>query len=89
MPLPSAPTSNTTTDADTPSLPEDTIDDILYLARANEPAELLSTIHAAAESSGRAPHAILGAAVDADSGNTALHMAAANGHTGKRGPPSA
>lgn len=61
------------------SLSEDTIDDLIYLARANELDDLkeslsnLSTTHSCPAS------AILAAAIDSSSGNTLLHYAAANG----------
>ncbi|KAH7054245.1 ankyrin repeat-containing domain protein [Macrophomina phaseolina] len=66
----------------TPALSEDELDDLLYLARANETQDLpqylqqLSQTHAPSS-----PADVLVAAVDPASGNSALHYAAANGHT--------
>lgn len=71
------------------SLSEEQIDDLLYLARANESSELLSELavikeaHMAAEGTLTSEAGILLAAVDPETGNNVLHMAAANGHTGK------
>lgn len=71
------------------TLSEEQIDDLLYLARANESSELLSELTAIKEAymtaRGVRPSEvdILLAAVDPVTGNNVLHMAAANGHTGK------
>ena len=71
------------------TLSEEQIDDLLYLARTNEPSELLSELAAIKEVQMTARGVrtseadILLAAVDPDTGNNVLHMAAANGHTGK------
>jgi uncharacterized protein len=60
-------------------LSEETIDDLIYLARANELSDLqtsltnLSTIHTCP------PSTILAAAIDPTAGNTLLHYSAANG----------
>lgn len=65
-----------------PGLDEDAIDEILYLARANEAAELESFL---SELSAEAKHSkaeLLTAAIDPNSKNSALHYAAANGHNG-------
>lgn len=68
------------------ALDEDSIDEILYLARANEPAELAAYVAALASQTGAAQPAVLQAAVDPHSNNTALHYAAANGHNGAFAP---
>lgn len=63
-------------------LDEDAIDEILYLARANEAAELESYLSQLSAQT-KQPHAELAtAAVDPYSRNSALHYAAANGHNG-------
>ena len=64
------------------TLSEDSIDEILYLARANEPAELSTYVAELATQTGVAPGDVLLGAVDAFSKNSALHYAAANGHDG-------
>jgi hypothetical protein len=64
------------------SLDQDSIDEILYLARANEPAELATYVAGLASQTGAAQPAILQGAVDPHSNNSALHYAAANGHNG-------
>ena len=62
-------------------LSEDEIDDLVYLARAGDDAELTGMLSeiAAREGAGVAAADVLEAARD-DSGATCLHMAAANGH---------
>ena len=64
-----------------PALSEDDIDDLLYLARTNELLDLQASLQALTT-----PHlstsSIISAAIDPNSGNGILHMAAANGHTG-------
>ena len=65
-----------------PSLSEDTIDDLLYFSRTADADALQATLNGVSKDLAAPPHDILAAAVDAESGNTALHMAAANGHTG-------
>jgi uncharacterized protein len=67
---------------DVPLLTADELDDLHYLARAKEKDELDQLVsELAAKYDGSKPF-ILAAAIDPDSGNTALHFAAANGHTG-------
>ena len=67
----------------TPStLTTDQIDDLLYLARLGETTELRTAIDLFAKNLSTTPGIILAAAVDGDSGNGLLHMAAANGYTG-------
>lgn len=63
-------------------LDEDTVDEVLYLARANEAAELASFVSKLSEQTQRAKAELVVAAVDPHSKNTALHYAAANGHNG-------
>lgn len=64
------------------NLSEDEIDDILYLARTNERDELAELLKALAAQHSCAQSDILSAAIDPESGNTALHYAGANGHVG-------
>ncbi|KAF2753932.1 ankyrin [Pseudovirgaria hyperparasitica] len=63
-----------------PALTEDDIDDILYLARTNDAAELSTTLAALAKTHATSIASVVSAAVDPDSKNTPLHYAAANGH---------
>jgi hypothetical protein len=63
-------------------LDEDSIDEVLYLARANEAAELESYLGELATRTGRSKVELLTAAIDPHSKNSALHYAAANGHNG-------
>lgn len=65
-----------------PTLTTDQIDDLLYLARLGETADLQAGVDLFAKTLSTTPGTILTAAVDKDSGNGLLHMAAANGHTG-------
>ncbi|CAE7186556.1 hypothetical protein HRS9139_07307 [Pyrenophora teres f. teres] len=62
-------------------LDENTIDDVLYLARANEAAELESYVSELSVQTKRSKADVLAAAIDPYSKNSALHYAAANGHT--------
>ncbi|CAD6589150.1 MAG: hypothetical protein ASARMPREDX12_005649 [Alectoria sarmentosa] len=57
------------------------IDDLLFLARLGETADLKADVGILATSLFTTPGTILLAAVDKNSGNGLLHMAAANGHT--------
>ncbi|CAO2647257.1 Nn.00g081790.m01.CDS01 [Neocucurbitaria sp. VM-36] len=59
---------------------EDAIDEILYLARANEAAELESYLSQLSAQTNRPKAELVIAAVDPYSKNSALHYAAANGH---------
>ena len=70
-----------------PELSEDQIDDLLYLARTGETSDLKAAIEAFAKNLSASPTTILAAAVDPSNGNSLLHMASANGHTGTQ-PPS-
>ena len=64
-----------------PKLSEDEIDDLVYLARVGEDAELTGMLEElAARNGGATPADVLEAARD-DGGATCLHMAAANGHS--------
>src|SRR4051812_21159126 len=63
-----------------PTLTEDEIDDLLYFSRTAELSDLSSTITALSSTHNRYALEIIGAAIDPYSGNTCLHMAAANGH---------
>lgn len=65
-----------------PKLTADEIDDLIYLARAGEDAELTVLLKELAEREKVAIADILDAAKD-ESGATCLHMAAANGHSSK------
>jgi glutamate mutase epsilon subunit len=63
-------------------LDEDAVDEVLYLARANEAAELDSFVSQLATQTKRSKAELLTAAIDPYSKNSALHYAAANGHNG-------
>ncbi|RYP63789.1 hypothetical protein DL771_009122 [Monosporascus sp. 5C6A] len=63
-----------------PNLSEDEIDDLIYLARAGEDAELAWMLKELAAREGVTEKEILEAARD-DGQATCLHMAAANGHS--------
>lgn len=69
-------------------LTEDEIDDILYCARANEISELQECIsEISTKYDGLDKSKVVAEAVDADSGNNALHFAGANGLLGGLSPP--
>lgn len=63
-------------------LDEDSIDEVLYLARANEVTELDQFLTTLSTQISQPKDQILAQAVDSYSQNTALHYAAANGHIG-------
>ena len=65
-----------------PALDDDAIDDILYLARTNEAAELAALLAQLSTPHQRSKAELVAVAVDPHSRNTALHYAAANGHVG-------
>ena len=66
-----------------PPLSEDEIDDILYFARTNDLEQLRETLVDIRSRRSEASDAdVFRMAVDPGSGNTALHLAAANGHVG-------
>lgn len=62
-------------------LEEDTTDDILYFARTASIPDLLTLLDSLATSLDATSLAIVSQAKDASTGNTALHYAAANGHS--------
>ncbi|KAF2462768.1 ankyrin [Lindgomyces ingoldianus] len=62
------------------ALDEDSIDDILYLARVNETSELDSFLAELSTKTKQPKAEIAAAALDLYSKNSALHYAAANGH---------
>ena len=64
------------------SLTTDDVDELLYLARLGETTELKAAIDLFAKTLSTPSHTILTAAVDKESSNGLLHMAAANGHVG-------
>lgn len=66
------------------NLDEDSVDEILYLARANEASELDQFLTTLSTQISKPKDQILAEAVDSYSQNTALHYAAANGHHGTR-----
>lgn len=64
------------------TLDEDAVDEILYLARVNEAAELASYLSELSAQTKRSSAELVVAAIDPYSRNGALHYAAANGHNG-------
>ena len=64
------------------SLSDDDIDDLLYVARANDHEALNSFLDVISTKYNASNAAILSSAIDAESGNTMLHYAGANGHNG-------
>lgn len=67
-----------------PTLSEDQIDDLLYLARVGEKGEFISMQNELCEREKCTLTDLLEAARDNEtSGNGVLHMAAANGHDGE------
>ncbi|KAL9011815.1 MAG: hypothetical protein Q9173_003373 [Seirophora scorigena] len=62
-----------------PTLSADEIDDLLYLARTNAHQDLAAGIEAIAQAESLPTTGIISATVDPDTGNSLLHMAAANG----------
>ena len=63
-------------------LDEDVVDEVLYLARANEAAEIYSYISELYTLTKLSKTELYNAAIDPYSKNSALHYAAANGHNG-------
>ncbi|KAI1263534.1 ankyrin [Xylariaceae sp. FL1019] len=63
-----------------PNLSEEEIDDLVYLARAGEDAELDAMLRELSARDSATPAEILAAARDEPGKATCLHMAAANGH---------
>lgn len=68
------------------NLDEDSVDEILYLARANEATELDQFLSTLSTQISKPKDQLLAEAVDSYSQNTALHYAAANGHIGTSYP---
>lgn len=64
------------------ALTEDEIDDALYLARTGESADFQQFLDELSQKYGALQANVVKSAVDAESGNSALHFASANGHTG-------
>ena len=67
-----------------PKLDEDTIDDLLYAARVDDVKFLDVTIAEICQKHALSKVEAISASADLVSGNTAFHMAAANGHTGEQ-----
>ncbi|RWA13588.1 hypothetical protein EKO27_g1517 [Xylaria grammica] len=63
-----------------PSLSEEEIDDLIYLARAGDDADLTEMLQELVTRDGTTAADILGAAREEQTKATCLHMAAANGH---------
>ncbi|ETN44535.1 uncharacterized protein HMPREF1541_10205 [Cyphellophora europaea CBS 101466] len=61
------------------TLPEENIDDLIYLARASELTELQSTLEDLTKQHSCTPTDLLSAAIEPASGNSLLHYPAANG----------
>ncbi|KAF3054088.1 hypothetical protein E8E11_011466 [Didymella keratinophila] len=62
------------------NIDEDSVDEILYLARANEASELEQFLTTLSTQISKTKDQIIAEAVDSYSQNTGLHYAAANGH---------
>jgi len=66
-----------------PTLDSELVDDLLYAARHNDPEFLEESLNTLFSSHSTHPKGeLLRAAADEYTGNTAIHMAAANGHLG-------
>jgi hypothetical protein len=65
-----------------PKLSEDEIDDLVYLARTGDDAELNELLSSLAERESASTAEVLLAAKD-EGKSTTLHMATGNGHVGK------
>ncbi|KAI1323672.1 ankyrin repeat-containing domain protein [Xylariaceae sp. FL0255] len=63
-----------------PRLSEDEIDDLIYLSRAGEDAELIEMLHELSARDDSTPADLLAAAREDRGKATCLHMASANGH---------
>jgi hypothetical protein len=68
-----------------PKLSEDEIDDLVYLARTGDDADLTELLSSLAERESATPAEILLAAKD-EGKSTTLHMATGNGHVGECQP---
>ncbi|KFY09994.1 hypothetical protein V492_05258, partial [Pseudogymnoascus sp. VKM F-4246] len=64
-----------------PTLSEDETDDLIYFARAGELGDLREALEGLCKREGCNVDEVLAVAVDGESGNGVLHMAAANGHS--------
>lgn len=73
----------TTNDIATPQLDEDTVDDLLYSARTGDLTGLQSDIETLSAKHDCSALPVVSAAIDEYSGNTLIHYASANGHSGK------
>ncbi len=74
-----------------PTLSVDEIDELVYLARANEIADFKNEIEGLVKGKESSVAEIVKSAIDEESGNGVLHYASANGHAGTspNHPPSA
>jgi hypothetical protein len=68
----------------TAAMNEDIVDEILYLARANEVDELSTYLADVSAQAKQSKAELVATAADSHSKNTALHYAAANGHVGTK-----
>ena len=66
-----------------PQLSEDEVDDLLYFARAGDLEELCALADALGNRDNTSLSELLPLVKDSHSGNGPVHMAAANGHSGK------
>jgi uncharacterized protein len=66
-----------------PSLSEEEIDDLVYIARAGDDSDLTQMLQELATRDAASPADILTAAREEQGKATCLHMAAANGHASK------
>lgn len=69
-----------------PSLTDDQIDELLYLARTNSLSDLREAVSTFSKSQNTSPQNILLATIDPESGNSLLHMTSANGCMGSLTP---
>lgn len=69
-----------------PTLNEEEIDDLIYLARVNELDEFKAELEKLTAREKCDAAEIVRVAKDSESGNGILHMAAANGHVGMLSP---
>ena len=65
-----------------PSSSEDDIDELLYLARVGDTQAFQTLLTAVSKTHHTSPPNLLPSVQDAETGNTVLHMAAANGQLG-------
>jgi hypothetical protein len=64
-------------------LSDDEVDDILYLTRTNESAELQQYLTQLSQQHNCSIASLLESAIDEDNANTPFHYCAANGYAGK------